>query len=224
MTDADKPKFGALLAGVMDLYGKVLAVPTVGIWWGALARFEWADVERAFGLYVQDPDQGRYPPTPAGVIAQIEVSGLQAGQAAFDRLVAAIRSVGPYESVVFDDPLIHAVVDALGGWIHICSSWTTEDLKFREREFGTRYQAALKAERVPYPGKLIGLAEAHNQQAGHIKYIPRPILIGDAAKAEEVFALGTEGGLALTRQGAKPAGLRHLSLVVSEPHQDAPGE
>jgi hypothetical protein len=30
--------------------------------------------------------------------------------------------VGAYQSVVFDDPLIHLVLEDLGGWIKICST------------------------------------------------------------------------------------------------------
>jgi len=215
MIDHDKPRFSAMLAGVMDLYGKALSLPAAGLWWASLQRFSLADVECGFGRYVQDPDQGRYPPTPAGIIGQIEATGNQAGTSAFDRVCQAIRSVGPYETVVFDDPLIHAVVDGLGGWIHICQSWTDEDLKFREREFSTRYQAARKDPALRYPGKLIGIAEAHNSREALLDHAHEPLLIGDHSKATAVLNGGGKGGLELSRPDAVSGGLRRLAIVTS---------
>ena len=198
MIEADRTRFAAMLSAVLDLYGKAPGEGAIGIWWGALSRFDFDAAQRAFSLYVQDPDQGRFPPTPAGIIGEIEATGSQAATSAFDKVVSAIRHVGPYESVVFDDPIIHAVIEGLGGWIHICNTWTTDDLKFREREFVTRYQVDRKDPCLTYQGTLTGIAEAHNRLGG-LTVADGVSMIGDATKAQAVLAGGGGGRLQVTR-------------------------
>ena len=208
MTDTDRPRFASMLSAVLDLYGKAPGEGAIGIWWAALVKFDFEAAQRAFSLYIQDPDQGRFPPTPAGIIGQIEATGSQAATAAFDKVVSAIRHVGPYESVAFDDPIIHAVVEGLGGWIHICNSWTNEDLKFREREFVTRYQVDRKATCLTYQGTLTGIAEAQNSLGG-LRTSDGVCMIGDASKAQAVRDGGGKGRLQIARSWA--GGLRQVT-------------
>jgi hypothetical protein len=70
----EKHAFADLLSGLLDIYGRSLTKASAGLWWGALERYSLDEVRAAFSRYTQDPEQGRYPPTPASVIACIPVS------------------------------------------------------------------------------------------------------------------------------------------------------
>ncbi len=48
-----------------------------------------------------------------------------AALAAWSKVDRAVREVGPYQSVAFDDALIHRVLFEMGGWIPLGSK--TED-------------------------------------------------------------------------------------------------
>jgi hypothetical protein len=110
---------------------------------------------------------------------------------AWTKVDKAVRQVGPYESVVFDDPLIHKVLHDMGGWLLLCEK-DDDAWPFVAKEFETRYRGfKARSERVEYPAKLIGIFEAENSKNG--KSVAPPMLIGDANKAQEVLALGTTG-------------------------------
>ena len=40
----------------------------------------------------------------------------------FIKVIKALEEIGPYKSIVFDDPIIHAVVEALGGWVELAKT------------------------------------------------------------------------------------------------------
>jgi hypothetical protein len=79
MNDTDKPAFTQILAGTLECYGRAVTPAAIGTWWAALAGHALGDVRLAFTRYVQDPDQGRYPPTPAGILAQMTGAELWIG-------------------------------------------------------------------------------------------------------------------------------------------------
>ena len=61
-----------------------------------------------------------------------------------EKLKYAIKIFGAYQSVAFDDPNIHAVIDSLGGWIKVCTMEEEEFEKFITFEFKKVYRAYLK--------------------------------------------------------------------------------
>ncbi len=74
----------------------------------------------------------------------------------------AISRVGAYDSPKFDDPVIHAVIRQLGGWVALCDS-TIEELVWREKDFLRTY-AALAPLDLPddQVARLTGIAEKDN--------------------------------------------------------------
>lgn len=57
----------------------------------------------------------------------------------WDAVARAIKSIGGYESVSFDDPLTNAAVRSLGGWEWL-TNLTSDELKFKRHEFLKTYE------------------------------------------------------------------------------------
>ena len=86
----------------------------------------------------------------------------------------AIRHVGAYDSVRFNDPIIHSAIEGMGGWVKLCETPETE-LKWKAKEFQTLYRA-MKGKRV-HPEYLPGIVERDNAAFGFVDDIPEPTAI-----------------------------------------------
>ena len=163
----------------------------IALYWQGLQDFELPAVRDALGRHLRNTDTGQFMPKIADIIRMLQGSSQDAAFSAWSKVDKAVRQVGPYDTVVFDDPLIHRVLHDMGGWMGICDK-TDDDWPFVAKEFETRYRGfKSRNERVEYPSKLVGIFEAHNAKEGH--KVAQPMLIGDASKAQKVLELGTTG-------------------------------
>lgn len=97
---------------------------------------------------------------------------------AYDKFTKGKAQTGVYQTVIFDDITIHAVIEAMGGWEAVCLI-PEDEWKFKRKEFLDLYKAFKKNPRTDTPQKLIGLIEGHNLQAEDWrKYIGEPVYIG----------------------------------------------
>lgn len=190
MVEADKKRFAEILTATSELYGRSISVPSLRLWFSALLQYDIEDVSGAVQRHITSPD-GKFMPVPADIVRIIEGSGQDAALLAWTKLTHALERVGVYQSVVFDDPIIHAVIEDMGGWIEFGAT-PMDEMRFRGIEFQRRYQAyRQRAGDVRYPKKLIGVSESENRQRGYTEEIPDPILIGDADKAQQVMLAGS---------------------------------
>lgn len=188
MLPTDKPAFSALLSGCLQsLYEKPLNPVLLDIWFRALEGYPLDEVSAAFSRHVTDPDHGQFPPKPADIVRAIEGGGDGRALAAWTKVDKAIRHVGGWRSVCFDDPRIHACIDAMGGWIKLCGT-LIDELPYRQQEFAKRYRALLLIQGLDYPGYLIGRAEDSNAQAGFP--VEPPLLLGNPERAAKVLLQG----------------------------------
>lgn len=98
---------------------------------------------------------------------------------ALDKLERAMSSVGKYRSVVFDDPLIMAVVSSMGGWPKLCSM-EADEWKWSRKDFEKIYRAysAQPLERLQIPERLAGIAERDNGAKGFDE-VPQIAFVGE---------------------------------------------
>jgi len=61
-------------------------------------------------------------PKPADIIRAIKGNSQTQSLQAWSKVEDAIRLVGPYRSVVFDDLAIHGVLQEMGGWVKLCQA------------------------------------------------------------------------------------------------------
>lgn len=68
MNDSEFQRFGDVVSGVMDVYGRERSPVAVALWWKVLQRFSLAEVESALAKHMHT---SRFAPTPADVTAMI---------------------------------------------------------------------------------------------------------------------------------------------------------
>ena len=190
MQPADRDAFGELIGGVYDFYGKPCSEFALGVWWNALQPFDLSAVQDALGRHAVNPDNGQFLPRPADVVKMLGGSTLDAAMLAWSKLEKAVMRIGPYQTVAFDDALIHRVVDDMGGWVQF-GRVTEEEWPFTQKEFENRYRGyRFRSETPQYPPKLIGIVDGENLRKG---YPPEDVvLIGDATAARRVMGAGSD--------------------------------
>lgn len=193
MQSSELGQFKTALQKVFALYDKQLSTILLDVWWEALQPYTLQEVTRALTVHVRNPDTGQYLPKPADVIKALRGTSANTAQSAWTKVDGAVRKVGPHKSVAFDDPIIHRVIQDMGGWIRM-NEHTNDEWPFVQREFENRYRGFSVTGEIPeYPRLLMGIAEAHNKRekiriAADLQ--EKPALIGDASKAELVISGG----------------------------------
>lgn len=209
MTLSDFERFRDGIAGVMSFYGKEISHFALDVWWNALKGFDLDAVVDAFNRHVCNPDSGQFAPKPADIIRLLQGSTQDSALRAWAKVDKAVRQVGPYRTVAFDDPIIHAVIHDMGGWISL-GSREEKDWPFVAREFETRYRAIrTQGGATAYPPSLPGVSDAHNLRLG--KPSEPIVLIGDHKAAQAVISQGTQ---------PQPIGLRQAATLLPLPRRD----
>lgn len=200
MLTKDRKDFFATLIGIADYYGKELAETTLELYWDGLKQYDLAAVQRALRTHTQNPDTGQFMPKIADVTKMLQGRTGDQAAIAWSKVDRALRQVGTYADVVFDDPIIHRVLADMGGWMPLGAK-TEDDWPFIAKEFQNRYRGFREREETPpYPPVLIGMANAQNGKQGFATQ--PPVLIGDQARAAQVMQGGTTQPLIAMR----PAG------------------
>ncbi len=194
MKKDDMPQFALSLAELGEIYAKNISEFLTDIYWKALEGFELQDVKKALRAHIYNPDCGQYFPKPADIIRFIEGSGETKALKAWAVVEKAIHCVGSYQSIAFDDPLIHAVLEDMGGWVKLCSV-KLDEFPFRANEFQKRYMGFLIKKPERHPKYLAGITEIDNVKNGF--EVTAPVLVGDPKKAEQVMLTGGGRPLAI---------------------------
>jgi hypothetical protein len=203
MQPTDKRRFAVLLTGIADYYGKELATSIIGLYWRGLEQYDIEAVEKALWTHTQSPDTGQFMPKIADVVRILQGTTIDQAAIAWAKVDSAVRCVGTYRDVVFDDPIIHRVIADMGGWIPLGMK-EDKEWPFVAKEFETRYRGYKMRGEIPeYQPVLTGIANAHNQVQGYAGQ--EPILIGDAANARKVLAGGTTQPLISMRPASEAA-------------------
>lgn len=189
MIAEDRAAFAALMSGVYGFYGKDASDFSLNVWWQAMSPYDFEAVKDALNRHCVNPDSGQFLPKPADVVKMLSGSTQDAALVAWSKVDRAVREVGTYRSVVFDDAVIHRVVTDMGGWVHVGAKDEAE-WPFVRNEFVNRYRGYRMRSEVPdYLPVLIGIAEAANSKAGFRS--EAPTLVGDAKAAQSVLAGGS---------------------------------
>lgn len=191
MTGDDKREFWALLKGVHEFYKTDVSNFAAQVWWNACSAFSLEQVSKAFSAHLVDPKSGQFLPKPADIVKALSGTHEDRSLMAWGKVFDAMRSVGQYSSVVFDDPMIHAVVTDMGGWPKLCQI-TTDELPFVQRRFCETHAAYSRAGCEHYPRMLAGVHDIQNGALGYGQ--SRPVLIGNSEKAQAVLENGSATG------------------------------
>lgn len=188
MQTDDFEAFGDLIEQVCAFYEKSCSTFVLDVWWQSLRPYDLAAIRDALGRHSVNPDNGQWMPKPADVVRLIEGSTVDSAMAAWTKVERGMQAVGSYCTVVFDDPLIHAVIADMGGWPALGNK-RVEEWPFVAKEFQTRYRGFKGARATPaYPPKLVGIADGNNVQRGYAEM--NPVLLGNPEAARRVLIGG----------------------------------
>lgn len=202
----DMPAFLKLMMGIGHLYDKDMDEHLIDLYWLTLRQFSFQEVKHALEAHVLNPDIGQFLPKPADIVRYLQGSSQTQAMKAWTKVYRAIGQVGSYDTVIFDDPLIHVVIDEMGGWIALCKT-AEKEIPFRGKEFEKRYMGYVLHPPQTFSKKLLGRFEAENQLQGI--ETQRPICIGEFEKTQQVYRQGSPSShLPMTR--ATPALLQSL--------------
>lgn len=197
MAPTDRENFYELMSDVYAFYRQSVSPFALGVWFEAMTPYDLHAVRDALNRHCVNPDNGQFLPKPADVVKLIAGGTQDAALVAWAKVTQAISTVGRYRSVVFDDPLIHAVLNDMGGWIPL-GDVSKEEMPFKGREFENRYRGyKLRGAMPTYPPKLLGITDRDNASRGFEQ--STPLLIGDEKKATLVLNGGRESTLKVTQ-------------------------
>ena len=203
MQAADRSSFKKLLADVMAFYRQDVSTFALSVWWQSCESFDLEQVRHAVTAHAMDPERGQFAPKPADIVRQLQGTHTDRSLIAWGKVLDAMQRVGAYRSVVFDDGLIHAAIEDMGGWVSVCRA-KTDDLPFQQKRFTETYRAYAKRPDVRYPPRLAGEHEMQNSQLG-FESAP-PLLVGNPARAKQTMLTGIAGPkTAITALEAVPA-------------------
>jgi len=161
------------------------------LFYESVKQFGYDAVKKAFSVHIQSPDNGQWMPKPADIVRIVSGTSKDNSHVAWSKVKKSISAVGSYETIVFDDPIIHRVIQDMGGWINLCAC-SVDELPFRGNEFKSRYTAYKGQGEIPdYPAKIYGICESDNTSKGLLENIPTPIMVGEPERAKNVLLAGT---------------------------------
>lgn len=186
MFEADKREFAAILQGTMETYNRPISPAALGIWWNALVSYDLSAVQAAFHRHITDPDQGRFPPTPAAIIGQMPDS--VAVMSADEAWGLVIESLDERNTVVLTDLMMEASLGCGEVWeydkvgAHMMFKAAYERLATAARIQGRQpvWQVSLgwdKDGRAPAVEQAVAMGRLTHEQAR--QYLPAPAPTAD---------------------------------------------
>jgi hypothetical protein len=187
MKPTDMSAFAKLWMRLGVRYSKTITEFTIDEYWQDLVEFDLVTIKAAIHAHILNADRGQYFPQSADVIRHMLGDSQSRALKAWSKVNKAIRHIGSYQSLVFDDCLIHAVIDEMGGWITLCHT-SAKELPFITREFQQRYAAYVLHPPAIYPQALTGRTAWQNGMQGYAA--PEAVIFGDTDKAQQVYQQG----------------------------------
>jgi len=147
------------MTGLGELFDKTITPVLMDIYWEALKSF---DDDRGASGFHRAMTTLRFFPKPAELIELIAGNGSDIAEVEAGKVLNAIKRVGGYNSVKFDNQTTQAViVYGFGGWSKMCSELTSDKEGWFLKDFARIYQAYAR-EGMSYQGVLSGRSEIEN--------------------------------------------------------------
>lgn len=198
MHASDHAAFFQLIGDVYAFYRRDYSKFAGNVWLNAMKPFDFDAVAEAINRHSVNPDTGQFMPFPADIVKMLEGTTQDSALVAWSKVDRAVRVVGSWVDVVFDDALIHRVISEMGGWIQF-GERNTKDWDFVRNEFVSRYRGyKMRGERPEYHPVLTGAANASNSLEHQQR--AKPVMIGDARLALAVM----RGGVTTLQIGITP--------------------
>jgi len=174
MQPTDKQAFGNAIETLGLVYGKEINKPLLEVYWDCLCDRKTPDVLQAIRCWPKS-EGGQFMPKPIDLIRLIEGPVEDRSLMAWNTAQLAVRQVGLYQSVQFDDPLIAATIKSIGSWPQFCQTPNAALIALEKRFRQTYQQLARDGYKSDDEQCLLGIHEAQNQRSGYTSPPPRHI-------------------------------------------------
>lgn len=137
MTDSDREEFGSHIEALAAAFKTKASKPLYMAYWFGLQDLPMEAIRQACTKALVEC---KFMPVPRELRDLAGVMGAdQRAIVAWNSVKQAIREVGSYRSVSFDDPTINAAIRSLGGWPRVCGTDSEELDKWTSKEFQRLY-------------------------------------------------------------------------------------
>jgi hypothetical protein len=187
MHDVDRTEFYAVWVALADLYGKTIQPKSAEIVFAVLRRYDIGTIKRAIAAHLADTESGQFMPKPADIIRQIEGGSDVRALNAWTKVDDAIRNVGSWASLVFDDPAIHCCVEDMGGWMQFASV-TNDELPFLRNQFTKRYQGYITNPPTRWAKRLMGEGGTESVRFIGLEENCREVMLGGDGGIKQISA------------------------------------
>lgn len=171
MQEQDKDAFTEMMMAAGEVYGKVITVPMIKMYFAALGPMSVEQVQGAMMAHMQNPDSGQFFPKPADLIRHLAGTSKQQEAIIEDRaaiawacIERAIVRIGSYGTLKLEDKQALATVKAMGGWQSICQTETAK-MEWRRKEFIRMYETFERTPLEALPSSLPGRIELSEAKA-----------------------------------------------------------
>jgi len=150
-------KFKEYMTMICEMFDKKLSDMMKDLYWKVLEPFTDDQCEKAFKEILYS---NKFFPKPADfkeiLCGKIKDTATMRWLDAFN----AVRRIGHNSSVKFSDPVIHSVINVMGGWAQFCMM-TNDEAKWKQKEFERLYEV-LSERGGNHPDYLLGESEMSN--------------------------------------------------------------
>lgn len=171
MTKDDMKDF----TGILDFMAEGLGVDMTEVkyrfYFAALSDLSIEEIKKAANHIART---ATFFPKPVDFINAIQGNIETATIGAWEKVLKAKSKAGQYQSVQFDDPVIHSTIKLMGGWVSLCRLEGHDDEKWQRIEFEKIYKA-MQGLNKDHPAYLPGVAEIDNEKRG-IEY-NKPVMM-----------------------------------------------
>jgi len=157
----DEIKFKEYLAMLCELHDRTISKLLTDLYWKVLEPFDDEQCEAAFKELIYS---SKFFPKPADFIEVLRGKRENHATEAWLEVIGVIAGIGNYQSVKFADPVIHSVINAMGGWPQLCMMEISEQ-KWKQKEFERLYEV-ISAREGNHPTYLPGTHEQENYKTG----------------------------------------------------------
>ena len=167
MENCNLRAFEQIMTSLNELFGdagKKVSHLKMDLYYNALKDLSIEQLNDAVNILCQTKTIKTWP-LPAEIRQAVEGNPQDAANRAFDELLGAVRSIGPYQSVSFADRAIHVFIESYGGWEEICDK-TTDEWKFMRNEFVKGYAGYVRRAGTAVLS-LAGIHESQNRLNGY---------------------------------------------------------
>lgn len=150
-------KFKEYMTMLCEIHDKTLSDTMRDLYWKILEPYTDEQCEKAFkdAVYFN-----KFFPKPADLIEILSGDKKDRATEAWVEVLGSIRSIGNYESVRFSNPVIHSVIQVMGGWDNLAATMLVDEEKWKQKEFEKLYHVMER--RGNHPDYLPGTCEMQN--------------------------------------------------------------